>query len=244
MRFYPAPAAVFLLLLAVGSAPLPAQDFLFGTPRGQVTVRTGSLDHRAQGDLYDFITSELTVERDDFRATYVAADASLIVRPRVDLVLGLAHGSTSTPSEYIEFVGTDNLPIQQSTTLTTTPVTVSLRLYPLARGEAISRLAWVPARVTPYVGAGAGLVFYRFEQAGEFIDAADNAIFEDHYESSGSGGTAHVGAGTDVWINARLGINVDARYSFGSAPLTADYAEWERLDVGGVYAGVGLTFRW
>lgn len=244
MRFHPAPVAVSLLLLAGGFQSLPAQDFLFGAPRAQVTVRTGSMDHRARGDLYDFITSELTVERDDFRATFVGAEASLLVRPRVDLVLGIAHGNTSTPSEYIGFIGTDDLPIKQSTTLSTTPVTVSLRVYPLARGESISRLAWVPARVTPYVGAGAGLVFYRFEQTGEFIDTTDYAIFNDHYESAGSGGTAHVAAGTDVWITARLGINVDARYSFGSAPLTADYEEWERLDVSGVHAGVGLTLRW
>jgi outer membrane protein W len=236
--------ALAAALLALGTAPLGAQDFLFGAPFGQITLRTGPVVPAAGSDLYDFFTEELTLGRGDFLAPSIAAELSFRVHSRVDLLAGAAFAQSNARSEYRGFVGTDDLPIVQSTRLSTAPMTVSARVFPLARGTAISNLAWVPARITPYVGAGGGVTWYRLEQEGEFLQKRDLTIFNDDYQSAGYGATAHVLAGADYWLTPRFGVNLDGRYRIGSAALRDDYRNWEPLDLSGLHAGVGITLRW
>ena len=223
-----------------------AQDFLFGKPIAQITVRAGPVQHSANGDIYDFMTRELTIDRDDFRALSIGGELGVIVHDRADVVIGLAHAEMRSGSEFRDWVDNNDLPIEQTTVLGTTPITASVRFYPLSRGESISRLAWVPARFTPYAGAGAGITWYKLRQHGDFIalDEAERPVFTDDYEAKGYGSTVHALAGADFWVSGKIGINIDARYTFGSAPLGDDFVEWETLDVSGLQAGIGLTLRW
>ena len=62
----------------------------------------------------------------------------------------------------------------------------------LPRGRQISRLAWIPRTIVPYVGAGGGVTSYEFRQSGDFVDfATENAaagtftIFTDSFKSEG-----------------------------------------------------------
>jgi hypothetical protein len=236
--------ALAAALLAFGPAPLLAQDFLFGAPFGQITLRTGPVVHAASSDLFDFFNEELTLGRGDFLAPSLAGELSFRVHPRVDLMAGAAFAHSSARSEYRDFVGTDDLPIAQSTRLSTAPMTVSVRVFPLPRGTAISNLAWVPERITPYVGAGGGLMWYRLEQEGEFLQKRDLTIFDSSYQSAGYGATGHVLAGADYWVTPRFGVNLDGRYRIGSAALRDDYRSWAPLDLSGFHAGVGITLRW
>lgn len=234
--------ATVLLLTPAGRAA--AQDFLFAKPIAQLTVRSGPVVHRANGDIYDFITDELTIDRSDFRALSIGAELAIIANNRLDFVFGVAHAQMRSGSEFRDWVDNNDLPIQQTTSLSTTPATLSLRFYPLSRGESISSLAWVPARITPYIGGGGGFTFYKLRQHGDFIQMSDMSVFPDDYESSGNGTTVHALAGADVWVTGKIAINIDARYTRGSAPLDEDFLEWEKLDVSGLQAGVGLTLRW
>lgn len=236
--------AAAALPLMICAPALNGQDFLFGSPVAQVTVRGGPVLHRANGDLFDFFTRELTLERGDFRAPALSGEFSIVAHPRVDLVLGLAHSEVRTRSEFRDWVDQDDLPIEQWTTLRTTPVSLSLRVYPLARGEAISRLAWVPARLTPYVGAGVGATWYHLLQEGDFIDMEDLSVFGDAFESRGQGRTGHVVAGASYWMTAKWGFNLDVRYTMGTAPLQDDFGDLREVDLSGAQAGLGLTLRW
>lgn len=234
--------AALTLLAPVGAH---AQDgFLFGGPKVQVTLRAGPVLHRAGGDLFRFFTDSLTLERGDFRAPALSADLGVRVHPRIDLALGFGISSVESGSEFREWVDDENQPIEQVTKLRVIPATVSARFYPLSRGRAISELAWIPARTTPYVGGGGGLTFYRLEQDGDFVDSEDLGIFPAQLESSGSAFTGHVFAGLDHWFTPKVGLNVEGRYTLGSATPGDDFQDWDSIDLSGLQLGLGLSLRW
>src|SRR4030095_14633059 len=99
------------------------------------------------------------------------------------------------------------LPIQQTTTFVRLPITASARFDLTEPGRAIGRLAWIPARFTPYVGAGGGALYHRFEQNGDFIDFATTRVFPDQFRSSGWTATVHALAGLDVSFSPRYALS-------------------------------------
>src|SRR5690606_6836667 len=154
--------------------------------------------------LFDDLTTRWTLDRGDFRAPMLGAELAASVHPRVDLSLGLAWSTTENHAEDEEWVGTDDLPIGQVTKFTVIPLSVSTKLYPLARGRTVSSLAWLPRQFTPYIGGGADLVWHRLSQEGEFVDEQTLEIFRDELTSSGRAFTGHVRAGFDYWFAPRL----------------------------------------
>jgi len=207
-------------------------------------VRSGPVLHRAHGDIYDFITRELTVDRSDFRALSFGGELAVIANDRLDVVLGVSYAEMQSSSEFRDWVDNEDLPIEQTTVLSTTPLTASARYYLLPRGERISRLAWAPTRFTPYVGGGVGVTWYNLRQHGDFIQMSDMSVFPEDYEADGYGTTVHALAGADYWFSGRFALNLDARYTRGSAGLGDDFYDWDTLDVSGLQVGVGLTMRW
>jgi hypothetical protein len=246
MRKHPLTAAALLGVLLLAGTPSigNSQDgFLFRAPMGQLTLRAGPLLPRAQSDLFEFLTDTLTLGKQDFRAPLLSAELSFTLTPRFDLALAAGWAQAQSRSEFRDWVGDDDLPIQQETRLRSVPVTLSGRFYPLERGRTVSRLAWLPARTTPYVGGGAGVTWYGLRQEGEFIDT-DRRIFESTLESNEHGYTGHVLAGVDHWFTPRVGLNADVRYTWGSAPVGGSYRGWDSMDLGGMQLGVGISFRW
>jgi hypothetical protein len=233
------------LALFLPSPQLFAQDgFLFRAPQAQLTVRAGPMLPAARSDIFDDLTSLLTLERSDFRAPLIGAELGLLVAPRWEVMLGAGIAESSTASEYRHLIGDDGLPIVQNTQLRTVPLTGTVRFLPLGRGRTLTALAWIPQRVTPYIGAGAGITWYRLRQDGEFVDRATGDIFLMELESRDRAFTGHAAIGADWWLLPRVGLNLEARYTSGSAPVGGSYQRFERMDLSGVQATLGVSFRW
>lgn len=241
------------LLLSLEAPQAQAQDgFLFRSPQVQMTVRAGPVLPRAQGDIFGFMTSELTLERSDFRAPSVAGELAFIGMPRLDFVLGLGWAQSESSSEFALWQGAEGDPIAQTTRLRTVPLTMTARVYPLARGRSVSRLAWVPTRTMPYAGVGAGLTWYDLRQEGEFLDTQQCledpetgcSIFYQEFGASGQAPAVHGVVGIDHWFTPRVGLNIEGRYTHSSAPGKDSFRTYDSLDLSGVQATLGLTFRW
>jgi opacity protein-like surface antigen len=233
------------LLLGSPPATVHAQDgYLFRAPQAQLTLRAGPQLPRAHSDLFDDITSELTLERSDFRAPALGAELSLLLGRRLSLGMGVDWAESHARSEYRDLIGDDGLPIEQNTRLRTVPVMATARWSLVPRGRALSQLAWIPSRTNPYVGAGAGVTWYRLQQDGEFVNRATGDIFLQEYESSDQALTAHAVAGVDHWFTPRLGLTLEGRYTHGSAPVSGSYAGFQSMDLRGVQATLGLSVRW
>jgi len=136
--------------------------YLFKEPRVTLKFETGYGWQRASSDIFDFVTTDYTIGRRDFDSPYLGGEFALRLTEQVDLALGVGYQSSSMQSEYRDYVGTDDLPIAQTTSLTQVPLAASVKFYPLPRGTRIGRFAWIPRRVVPFVGAGLGLVHYEF----------------------------------------------------------------------------------
>jgi hypothetical protein len=242
--------AILLVLAAAPDAaaqqPRPTPDFLFGEPRGSIGVRGSWVFARAGSDIFDFVRTHLTVDRGAFNAPGVAAALAFAVTPLVDLVGGFEFSQVSAPSEYRAFVDNNRRSIEQTTRLRTANVSGSVRLALVPRGIAVSRLAWIPRRVTPYVGAGGGMLWYEFTQTGDFIDVRSPslAVFSDIITSKGWTPSAHALGGVDVRVHRRTFVTVEARYLWAAASLQRRFEGFDPIDLAGlrVSAGINVLF--
>jgi hypothetical protein len=229
--------------LMAAPAPASAQDgYLFKPPAVTLSLRAGSSIPDASDAIHNFLTRELTLDRKDFIGFALGGDLAVRLNDRADLVLGVAHARTSADSEFRNWVGEDDLPILQTTSLSRTPLTVSMRFFPLQRGRSVGEHAWVPAGAAPYFGVGGGMVWYTLEQEGEFLDVATEEIFPDHFYSSDIGPLGQVFGGLEWWPATRLGLTLEARYSWGAAALSEDF-DFDRIDLRGAQLMAGISTR-
>ena len=242
--------AAALVLLTASATAAPAaraqssgDGYLFGAPSGSLTVRAGFDRASAGSDVFSFATDQLTLSRGDFSGIALGADLALSVAPRLDLVLSGGYAGSSHGSEFRRFVDQDDQPIEQTTSFLRVPLTGSVKAYLAPRGRAIGRLAWLPARVAPYVGAGGGAMYYRFEQEGDFVDYQTNDIYPDKLSSSKWVPTAHGMAGLDYSLSPRFALTGEARYTWAKGELSNDFSGFDRIDLSGISATAGIAVR-
>ena len=231
-------------VLGATATQVAAQDgFLFEHPRVTLSVRGGHNVAGTNADIYDFFTSELTLDKGDFSGFAFGADVGVRVLTHADVVFSVGHTSSSARSEFRDWVDQDDLPIKQTTTLQRMPVTATLKLYPLARGRSVGTNAWIPQRLTPFVGAGGGGLHYELTQEGDFVDEASLEIFSEHFMSSGWTGSVHALAGADYWFSPRIGVTAEGRYTWASAALDPAEFDYGDIDLRGFQATAGISVR-
>lgn len=239
-------------LLAAGiAAPLQAQSsgdgYLFHTPAARFTLRTGYDHANAGSDIFDQSVSLLTLKKRDFSGLTLGAEAAVSLGSRFDLSADIGFTHTSKGSEYRALVDNNNQPIEQSTSFDRLPLTVNGRFYLAEPGRSIGTLAWIPNKVVPWVGAGAGMMWYRFRQQGDFVDYKNNNVFNtgynDPFRSEAWTGMYQAMGGADVSLSPHVALRLDSRYLWAKAPLTKGFSGFDRIDLSGVQGTLGLTYR-
>jgi hypothetical protein len=224
--------------------PSRRTDFLFGRPSGSIGLRGSFLFAAAGSDLFDFVTRQLTIEKKDFNSPGVGVDVALALTSRIDTQVGFEVHQMERPSEYRDFVDNRLLPIEQTTSLKTMHLGGSIRFALTPRGHDVSRFAWVPSRVVPFIGAGGGAVRYDFIQTGDFVDFVDHSVFPDVFRAKGWAPSMHAFGGVDVQIYRALYGTVEGRYTKAAGKLGRDFIDFDPIDLSGfrVSAGVNLLF--
>lgn len=243
----------WLLLALSAAAPLTlfAQDagergdgFLFRRPVVSLSIRGGYDRPSGSSDIYDFATTQLTLNRGDFAALGFQLDVGVRLAERLDLVFTGGDARRSQASEFRNYVDNNDLPIEQTTTLRRLPLTVGVK-YALTRpGEQIGKFAWIPSRLTPWVGIGGGTMQYTFRQSGDFVDFQTLNVFAKTFQSKGWTPMAYAHVGTDLSLNPRFALTGDLRYSAARATLTGAFDGFDRIDLSGAAATMGLTIRY
>ena len=108
---------IFCLLLVPEALAQQNSDFLFDRPNGFIMLRGQQNLQRAQSDLYEFATRELTLEKSDFNGAGIALEFGRTLTPRIDLRTGIDFTSAFARSESRNFTDMDDLPIEQDTSL-------------------------------------------------------------------------------------------------------------------------------
>jgi opacity protein-like surface antigen len=229
--------------------PEPRLDFRFEPPRATIGIRGGWSFNRAEGEIYDFLTSELTLEKSDFSGPSVIFDFSGRMTSWLDAVFGIGYVGSTRESEDRNFVDGFGLPILQSTRLTQVPVLFSLKLYPIGRGEQIGGYAWIRKRVVPYLGGGIGATYYELKQEGDFVDKGDpnvmgdETIFTDVFVSDGWGFSQHVFLGLDVKLTRNLGLILEGRYDWAKADIKGSFVGFDPIDLNGAKLLIGVNWK-
>ncbi|HUS21728.1 MAG TPA: outer membrane beta-barrel protein [Aeromicrobium sp.] len=239
-------ACVALALVpgALASAQSTGNGYLFHAPNATVSVRGGYSRALASSDVFDDVTRDLTLDRGDFSSLTIGGDLSVHVAGPVDAVFSAGFSRSKHKSEFRELVDNNDRPIEQTTTFERVPLTASLRYNLAAPGRSIGRLAWIPSRVVPYVGAGVGAMRYRFRQEGDFVNYLTNAVFPSVIDSDAEWTFVAQGlAGVDYNFSPRFGLSLDARYVHARGELGPAFTGYDRIDLSGVSATVGLSVR-
>jgi len=241
-------ALVFVIASAgiAGAQPVQSStpDFFFGIPRGWIGARSSWVAERASGDLFSFVRDQLTIGGSAFNRPTFGGQLGIRVGPRISFTADVDWGRSSTNSEYRHFNGSDGLPINQTTDLTQSNVSLSIRVDLTSTGQSISRLAWIPRRFVPFVGAGGGFSYYDFKQYGEFVDYVDHSIFRNAFDSTGWTPSGHVLAGADIAVWRKLYLTFEARYLWAHADLDTDFQGFHGIDLNGIRwsSGVNVVF--
>jgi hypothetical protein len=240
--------ATAALLAAFSPADALAQwsgdGFLFKTPQWSVTLHAGVAVPRARSDVFTFTSEQLTVDRADFRSLALAVDLERRLIEGTHLVFSFDNANTSHDSEFRDYIDNDALPIEQTTKFSRVRATIGVKQYLIKPGQSIGRLAWVPARIAPFVGAGAGALRYKFHQIGDFVDFQTMEVFEAQFHSTGWTGTAHGRGGVDLSLTPRTALTVQGRYDWAKgATLSSDFLGFDKIDLTGFSTTVGLTVR-
>jgi hypothetical protein len=243
-------ACVVVAVATAGALPLAAQQetsgrgFLFGAPNVAVTVRAGYAAARAGSDVFSFVTDELTLRKGDFGSFAGGADIAVSLHPHVDLVLSVDNAGMRKRSEFREWEDTDGNPIEQETSFSRLTYAAAVRYYLIPKGRSLGRLAWVPARYTPWLSVGVGRTAYNFNQNGDFIDFdKGNSVFHDTFKSSQWTTSAQLGAGVDWTLNQRFSLGTQVKYLFGKADLSYDFSGFAPIDLSGASLTGGITMR-
>ena len=247
------PLLALLALLAVpdmaaaevDSPAPPAQssqpDFLFQMPKGSFSFRWTTNVLKADSDWFGFVRDQLTLDHGDFVSMGIAGDVSFGVTPRFDVVIGGEYTGRNVRSEYRDFVDNNRLPIEQNTRMQQMSFTAGVRYTLIPRGRSVSALAYVPTRLVPYVGGGAGVLHYDLLQYGDFIDIVDFSVFSDQLPSEGWTPTAYINGGLDWLLVKKLAVTVDVRYQLAAPEL--DESAWtgfEPLELSGIRISTGI----
>lgn len=220
--------------------PPPPSDFMLGRPRGFIAIDGGFLFANAGSDLYDFISDQLTVDKQSFNTPVIGGRIGWSISPRVDAAVIYEQGRSSTASEYRDFIDNRGLPITQTTEREEYHVAASVRWSLAPAGRAVSRFAWIPRRLTPYVGGGAGAVKYVFRQFGSFVDFNTSRVFNDTFSSEGWTPAVHAVAGADVRVYRKLYLSGEGRYTWSKATLSQDFVDFDPISLAGLRMGGSL----
>lgn len=223
-------------------------DFRFGRPNGSLSLVFGYGVPRGASDIWEEVDTLFTLARSDFQAPVMGAALAFTLDERWDLALEIAHSGSERWSEYRDWVeegkGGERIPIEQKTTFRRTPVMIAAHYYMRDRGRSVGRLAWIPARWTPYLGVGLGRVFYRFAQEGDFVDFVDSSIFAGEFQSRGSAWMAQVFGGAQWSLGRSTVLRAEARYGWARAELDRlSYTGYDPIDLSGFQATLGLGIR-
>ena len=201
---------------------------------GGLDLRAGAFFPRADSNLFDDDEELYTVEKDDWIGFTGGVEYNLNLGEHVELGLHVDGYSRTHDTVYRDFVRPSGNEIFQTLKLTVVPTGATLKyVFNPRRGA-----------VTPYVGAGADVVYYEYEEYGDFIDfnSPDFDVRDDYFIDSGATLGLHAVAGLRFPLGDDFSLTAEGRYLWAKTDMGEDF-RLNEIDLSGPSATIGLNIR-
>jgi opacity protein-like surface antigen len=209
---------------------------------------------------------QMTFALKDFRGGTLGASYERFFGPNLSLVLGVDTFSRRRLGDYWDYDQTEftegwfafpvdlepaDIPdwyyISHSFRVSSTPVTLSVKLAPLGR----------KTKLIPFVGGGAGLYFWNTSLYGEMVDFSDPWIYTDpilgdidifpvisiNSREKGMAVGYHAFAGLQFPIGYRATIDAEVRYNWAKGKFDDGLlVDFDDFDLGGLALTVGFSY--
>jgi hypothetical protein len=187
---------------------------------GSVRFRLGYQQPDGGGSYWEDKALTWTGASSDLDGMVWGIDGRFMITPTIGFQTGWEYSSSSVDQSYLDWVDGDGRDITHRTRQTLNEVNGLFVYRPLTRS---------PLR--PFIGAGAGWLFWDIQESGRFIDFADPQdpqIFSTTYSATGSTLSALAIAGVDIRVSRGASFFVEGRY------------RWANADLGGAFSGLGF----
>jgi hypothetical protein len=217
-------AALGVLLFA---APISAQESAAWSAleRLSITARLGQFHLAGASEFFDLIDRDLAPGASALDHSLAGGELRLRLTSRWSLVLGADAGSRTVTS-----ASATRPTLQQQTALETNSM-------PLVGAEYV---AYDRRWFRVVAGAGFGMVNYRLRQSGEFLDVDRDVPFAGEFRSRGHGTAGYASLALVVPVRSGVALQAEYRRQVASAPMSADYSEFDRIDLGGSKLSAGV----
>jgi opacity protein-like surface antigen len=228
-----------LITAALAAAPAAqAQDQSFGVTIGYFALR--GQDGRVEGDVLNanrcidvtFACEPLFFEVSDFNGGTIGAEWLIGLTEFLEAGASIGFQQRTVPSIYDQVTFPDGSEIEQDLKLRIVPLTATIRFVPTGRTSGVQ----------PYVGAGIGLLSWRYAETGDFVDVFTSEIFGASYSESGNTVAPVILGGIRAPVADAFLIGGEVRWQRADAPLPEDFVG-ERIDLGGLTFQAVFHFR-
>jgi opacity protein-like surface antigen len=227
--------------MAVGSAtaaPPPGTN-------GAFTFRLGAFFPSGDGAFWATNEAAFTLDHSDFDGVTGGVGYTGSVNNFFEVGVNLDFYGEAVRSADRLYTDTFGNPIFHDTRLTETPMTLDFKLLPAGRyARRGAGGAHYVRRPVPYVGAGVGAIYWRYEEEGDFV-ATDLSIVYDRLSASGLAFEEHVLAGIEFPVAPNWNITLEGRYSWSDTSVGGAFTGINdgNLDLGGASVFVGGALR-
>jgi opacity protein-like surface antigen len=178
------------------------------------------------------------VTKSDWIGWFGGAQYNFKIAKNLEFGIGIDGYGRTLDTEYTDYERDNGMPIYQTLKLDIVPTSLELRLIPTSRN----------ARIAPFLGVGFDLIYWKYEEFGDFIDFTDPdlPVLPDSFIADGLNPGWHVSAGVRFGITDDVGIVAQGRYMWGKAKMGGDFDDDfpnNRLDLSGVSATLGVSLR-
>jgi hypothetical protein len=241
------PLVLAALLVAAPASAQIVHSVNFGVggvfPRG--------LDSRVAGDVlladlnqpdvvgFPGTTASLEFDIKKFRGWSFFGEWNIGFGDRLELGLGSSYYSRTVPSRYRDLehgLRPSRPDIEQDLRLRVIPATAVVRFMPFGR----------PSDFQPFVGAGIGILNFRYTEFGEFVDPETLEVFPERFAADGTTvgpillGGLRMPLGGDIYA-----LTLEGRYQWGSGDTggVANNFLGDKIDLGGGQLNFGFLVR-
>ncbi len=197
-----------------------------------LNLKVGFFRPTLNSDLWQTNLGNLTFNKSDMLKEAYAIEYEHYLNPYSSLSFEIGHYYKAVYAQYRDYEYPNGDPIFQNLSLSLTPITLNVKIYPAGHRRYIM----------PYIGVGAGVLSWRYEQWGDFINFDDMSISQDKTAITSTYSFLAVGrVGFLLRLQRFLGFSVEAQYQYAKGTLSGYFIDFKPLDLSGFSAFIGLN---